>query len=81
MAVMKKRWIDHHPYREEELKQLAVECQRAGASAMVTTLKDAVRIPEAWVKGWPIPLAVLHVNLQLLEEANFFDRLRSVLDR
>ena len=39
---------DHHPYREAELAALAAEADRLGAE-LVTTEKDAVRLPGAFV--------------------------------
>ncbi|WP_207478059.1 tetraacyldisaccharide 4'-kinase [Arenibaculum pallidiluteum] len=40
-------FADHHPFTEGELAALAAEAERAGA-ALLTTEKDAVRLPPGW---------------------------------
>jgi tetraacyldisaccharide 4'-kinase len=51
---------DHHTYRPAELARLGRAGCEAGAAAVVTTLKDAVKIPH-WPDEAP-PLAVLTVD-------------------
>jgi tetraacyldisaccharide 4'-kinase len=53
---------DHHLYRARELEELAAESEEAGAEAVVTTEKDAVRI-----SLWPgrLPLSVMRVDLDI----------------
>jgi tetraacyldisaccharide 4'-kinase len=38
---------DHHPYSEADVARILESARRAGANALVTTEKDAVRLPEA----------------------------------
>ncbi len=40
-------FADHHPYRAAELQRLLAEAQAAHA-VLVTTAKDAVRLPAEW---------------------------------
>ncbi len=54
---------DHHPYSDADLSGLAAEARRVRATAVVTTLKDAVKIG-AWQVDAP-PLWVLRVGAVL----------------
>lgn len=58
----KKVFRDHHPFTEEDLRDLAALAEAAGAEAVVTTAKDAVRIA-----AWPgsLPLLVLSARLDI----------------
>jgi len=72
VAVVGRRFFrDHHSFTEGELKDVAEAAERAGASAVVTTAKDAVRIA-----AWPLslPLLVLSARLDI-------ERLSVVLKR
>ena len=53
---------DHHRFSARDLGQVATAAEKAGASAVVTTAKDAVRIP-----AWPgaVPLVVLAARLDI----------------
>lgn len=44
-VVMARRFRDHHAYSPRELRAIAEAAQAAGADAIVTTEKDAVRLP------------------------------------
>jgi tetraacyldisaccharide 4'-kinase len=45
--VARHAFADHHPYRAAELQRLLAEAQAAHA-ALVTTAKDAARLPAEW---------------------------------
>ena len=65
---------DHHPFAEQDLEALAREAAKTGATAAVTTSKDAVRI-HAW--PGPAPLLVMSAQLDiegLLEVLKRIDR-------
>ena len=62
---------DHHPFSEQDLRDVAAAAGKAGAIAVVTTTKDAVRI-QAW--PGPLPLLVLSARLEI-------ERLPEVLKR
>jgi tetraacyldisaccharide 4'-kinase len=58
---------DHHLYREDELAGLAAEAERADA-VLVTTAKDAVRLPAAWrARIAVLRVAVAWENAQALD--------------
>ena len=41
----KQRFIDHHKYTSLELDKMFQQAKNSGADVMITTEKDAVRIP------------------------------------
>ncbi len=66
------RYPDHHVYRPDELDRLGRLAAGSGAAAVVTTLKDAVKIPR-WPDGAP-PLAVLTVDAVIDDPGGFLAR-------
>src|ERR1700736_3366288 len=61
-----KRYIDHHYYTEAELLSFISRCIRRDLAMIVTTEKDAVRmphLPEAEIK---VPIYFLRVEIQFL---------------
>lgn len=62
---------DHFPYREEDISKLEEDSLNLGAQAILTTEKDAVRIPK--VKHLRIPLYVIKIKLKMTKgEENFW---------
>jgi len=67
---------DHHPYRAGDLAHLDREARRAGALALVTTEKDAVRLPPST----GLPVWVVEARLVLVDgEAGFWKALEARL--
>ena len=63
---LSKRYIDHHYYTEAELTSFINRCIRRDLVMIVTTEKDAVRmprLPEAKVK---VPIYFLRVDIEIL---------------
>lgn len=58
--VGREDFRDHHAYRAGELERIAARALAAGAAAVVTTDKDAVRIPR-----WPGVLPLYRVEAKL----------------
>jgi tetraacyldisaccharide 4'-kinase len=40
-----RRYRDHHPISDADLREIAAEARRLGAEVLVTTEKDRVRLP------------------------------------
>jgi tetraacyldisaccharide 4'-kinase len=61
-VVGQRSFRDHHAFTEGELTEVAATAQKAGAGAVVTTAKDAIRI-----RAWPgsLPLLVLAARLDI----------------
>jgi tetraacyldisaccharide 4'-kinase len=67
---------DHHRFTAGEIESAAAAARAAGADAVVTTEKDALRLPEAWPPAGP-PLVVYRIEAVLEDEG----RLREMLLR
>ncbi len=66
---------DHHPFTAAELAEVASHAAAVGAEAVVTTLKDVVRIPR-----WPhaVPLLTFRVRVVVSDPAAFRERVLAV---
>lgn len=59
-----KRYTDHHRYTETELKSFINRCVRRDLAMIVTTEKDAVRLPRLMTPE--VPIYFLRVEIQIL---------------
>ncbi len=67
----RKRYLDHHRYQIEELNRLFQKAKNSGADIMVTTEKDAVRIP---INYKPlIPLFYIRMEIEIVEGFEDFE--------
>ena len=66
-----KRFLDHHRFDSEELEEIFEEASGADLDFIVTTEKDAVRIPED--VRFPIPLFYLRLEIEILRGVKDFD--------
>jgi len=65
-----KRFIDHYRFTTEDLDLIFEEAVNAGLDCVVTTEKDAVRIPEEM--RFPLPLYYLRLEIEILRGAADF---------
>ena len=63
-VIVCRHYPDHHPFTESELAEVLGAAARAGASPLVTTEKDAVRLPRGW-RSEP-RLRVLRIEAEVL---------------
>jgi tetraacyldisaccharide 4'-kinase len=70
---------DHHRFREDELASVAERARGAGAQAIVTTAKDAVRLESPWVLDPPV--LVMGIAADISDEARLRARLLSAAGR
>jgi tetraacyldisaccharide 4'-kinase len=68
-------FADHHRFRVEEVESVLRRAEAAGADAVVTTAKDAVRLPAV---ASPLPVLVARMRCELEDEARFRERLLAV---
>jgi tetraacyldisaccharide 4'-kinase len=61
---------DHHRYSARDLDRLAAQVRTAGASTLLTTEKDAVRL--AGLRS-PLPIATVHLRTQIENEPAALD--------
>jgi tetraacyldisaccharide 4'-kinase len=59
-----KRYIDHHRYTEAELQSFINRCLRRDLQMIVTTEKDAVRMPR--LSKPEVPIYFLRVDIEIL---------------
>ncbi|MFN2540839.1 MAG: tetraacyldisaccharide 4'-kinase [Chthoniobacterales bacterium] len=60
------RYIDHHYFSEAELKSFIARCIRRDLSMIVTTEKDAVRMPRLAEAEIKVPICFLRVEIEIL---------------
>ncbi len=63
--VLKTHYADHHAYTKEEISDFVKEAKDAGAKYIITTEKDAVRIPKVELQG--IKLLFLRIQIDILD--------------
>jgi tetraacyldisaccharide 4'-kinase len=61
-----KRYIDHHRYTAAELLSFINRCIRRDLEMIVTTEKDAVRMPRLPDSDMKVPIYFLRVEIQIL---------------
>ena len=69
--VHRERFADHHIYTQQQLIEVINRSRAAGAVAVVTTEKDAVRFP--WMERMRIPIYFMGVDIELLSGTENFD--------
>jgi len=67
-------FADHHRFRADELAATFESAAAAGADALVTTAKDAVRLPLATMASGPRPVIVFRVRCELDDLDSFRKR-------
>jgi tetraacyldisaccharide 4'-kinase len=60
----RKRFADHHRYTQQEIIDIINQSRNAGADAIITTEKDAVRFP--LLERLDVPIYYLRVDIELL---------------
>ena len=69
--VYTKRYSDHHRYNQQEILEVINGSIEAGAQAVMTTEKDAVRFP--LIERRDIPIYFFRVEIEMLSGADAFD--------
>ena len=64
------RFIDHHRFTYEEVEQITRQARDDQVDAIITTEKDAVRLPQ--VEPAPVPTYFLRVNIRITAGARDF---------
>ncbi len=71
LIVARERYLDHYRFADEDFDELIAQAKREGAECLVTTEKDAVRIPEG--RTWPLPVYYLRLEIDLISGAADFN--------
>lgn len=70
--VLTRSFADHHRYSQQEIIDFINDAKKAGAELIMTTEKDAVRIPK--LDRQDIPLYFLRVEINILSGRESFDQ-------
>ena len=70
--VHKERFADHHRYTQQELIDFINKAKSSKAQMVVTTEKDAVRIPK--LERRDIPVYFLRVEIEILSGRENFEQ-------
>jgi tetraacyldisaccharide 4'-kinase len=76
--VGRRFFPDHHPFTAADLGEVAGEARRLGADAVVTTAKDAVRLPPGTLG---LPVAILRLSVEVSDQGRFEERVLGVARR
>ncbi|MGH7997272.1 MAG: tetraacyldisaccharide 4'-kinase [Opitutaceae bacterium] len=71
LLMGRERFLDHYRYDREDLEALYAAAKAAGAECLVTTEKDAVRVPRGGLAEPPI--YYLRLEIEILQGASDFD--------
>ena len=71
LVMGRERFLDHYRYTAEDLAGLQDQARQAGADCLLTTEKDAVRLPAA-AEG-SLPLYYLRLEIEIIRGAVDFD--------
>ncbi|MBV9656806.1 MAG: tetraacyldisaccharide 4'-kinase [Verrucomicrobia bacterium] len=63
---LSRRFLDHHRFRESELRAFSARCHRRDVAMIVTTEKDAVRFPRRFLPPLEVPIYFLRVEIEIL---------------
>jgi tetraacyldisaccharide 4'-kinase len=61
---LSRHFADHHRYSEKELQTFLQRCVKRDVHAIITTEKDAVRLPR--IDPLPVPIYYLRVEIEIL---------------
>ena len=70
--VTKDHFADHHRYSRQEIIDFVNAAKAAGAEMVVTTEKDAVRIPH--LERCDVPIYYLRIQIDILSGKESFDQ-------
>lgn len=74
------RYEDHHRYSRDDIRQMADKAAAAGCP-LVTTEKDAVKLPASLIHEYDLPLYVLGITIEIVEGQEKIDTiLQAVLE-
>ena len=77
--VAEDAFPDHHVYTGEEIEQLVADARQNGASALLTTQKDAVKFSPDWTPQ--LPIWACEIEAQILDLEDFERTLLAYLEK
>ena len=70
-------FADHHRYSKREIDRFIKRCARRGVSCILTTEKDAVRMPRLF--NQEIPIRYLRIEIEIVKGREHWDRMLDYL--
>jgi tetraacyldisaccharide 4'-kinase len=64
VILERNRFADHHRYQQQEIIDIINRARKLNARAIITTEKDAVRLP--WLNRCDVPIYFLRVDIEIL---------------
>ncbi|MES2308955.1 MAG: tetraacyldisaccharide 4'-kinase [Verrucomicrobiota bacterium] len=77
--IYSRAYEDHHRFSEDELQSLMTRSRNRGAKAIITTEKDAVRIPR--MEQSLVPIYFLRVEIEILTGHEHFENFIKEISR
>lgn len=74
--VLEKAFRDHHAYTQKDIDDLVTGAKQAGATSLVTTAKDAVKLRSL---SFSLPWHTFEIEIAISDEAGLRDLVLSVL--
>jgi len=75
-VVLEKTYADHHSYTQQDVNHLLNEASRAGATNLITTAKDAVKLRSL---SFTLPWHVFEIEIAIQNEDDFKQLIFDVL--
>jgi len=75
-VVLEKSFLDHHIYSQDEIDSLTRAAKNAGAEALITTAKDAVKFRSL---SFPIPCYVMEIEINIDDAEELTRLLRQIV--
>ncbi|MFZ0963916.1 MAG: tetraacyldisaccharide 4'-kinase [Terriglobia bacterium] len=77
--VAEDAFPDHHVYTDEEIQRLVAGARKNGATALLTTQKDAVKFSRDWTPQ--LPILACKIEAQILDAEGFERTLLAYLEK
>jgi tetraacyldisaccharide 4'-kinase len=73
-----RAFADHYVYEQSDVDELVTEAKRAGAQALLTTAKDAVKLRSL---RFDLPCYVLEIELEFDDEEKLMNMIREAIEK
>jgi len=77
--VLSQSFADHHRYSKREIERFINRCQLRGVTCILTTEKDAVRMPR--LLNQEIPVRYLRIEIEILKGQEEWNRMLDLMTR
>ena len=71
VGLGERRFLDHHRFTRRELEEISQQARRKRLDMVVTTEKDAVRIPEDFQPA--VPFYYMRLEIEIISGAKDFE--------